>query len=208
MKRLSITSLLSIAALILATVAIVSCTPGSDNKPHGKKELTTTIKVKASDDLIAASDIEITYKGKGGIDVTDTITSTRWQKNIVNDSFPTEIGVVNYRMLIKPDAKLDKERCQLSLELKCMCMSTSFLKIPIFDWSEKPIDIDDIASSKVPAYLEMQELTPGLFNGGFMRGFHSLIQNVSINNGEFEVNDAIINAEEQNEQEPSKETER
>lgn len=208
MKRLSITSLLSNATLILATVAIVSCTPGSDNKPHGKKELTTTIKVEASDDLIAASDIEITYKGKGGIDVTDTIISTRWLKKIVNDSFPTEIGVVNYRMLIKPDAKLDKERCQLSLELKCMCMSTSFLKIPIFDWSEKPIDIDDIASSKVPAYLEMQELTPGLFNGGFMEGFHSLIQKVSINNGEFEVNDAIINAEEQNEQEPSKETER
>lgn len=207
MKRLSITSLLSIAALILATVAIVSCTPGSDNKPHGKKELTTTIKVEASDDLIAASDIEITYKGKGGIDVTDTITSTRWQKNIVNDSFPTEIGVVNYRMLIKPDAKLDKERCQLGLELKCMCMSTSFLKIPIFDWSEKPIDIDDIASIKVPAYLEMQELTPGLFNNSW-RGFHSLVQKVSINNGEFEVNDAIIYAEEQNEQEPSKETER
>ena len=208
MKRLSITSLLSIAALILATVAIVSCTPGSDNKPHGKKELTTTIQVEASDDLIAASDIEITYKGKGGIDVTDTIISTRWLKKIVNDSFPTMIGVVNYRMLIKPEAKLDKERCQLGLELKCMCMSTSFLKIPIFDWSEKPIDIDDIASSKVAAYLEMQELTPGLFNGGVMDGFHSLIQKVSINNGEFEVNDAIIYAEEQNEQEPSKETER
>ena len=207
MKRLSITSLLSTATLILATVAIVSCTPGSDNKPHGKKELTTTIKVEASDDLIAASDIEITYKGKGGIDVTDTITSTRWQKKIVNDSFPTEIGIVNYRMLIKPDAKLDKERCQLGLELKCMCMSMSFLKMPIFDWSEKPIDIDDIASSKVPAYLEMQELTPGLFNNSW-RGFHSLVQKVSINNGEFEVNDAIIYAEEQNEQEPSKETER
>ena len=207
MKRLSITSVLSTATLILATVAIVSCTPGSDNKPHGKKELTTTIKVEASDDLIAASDIEITYKGKGGIDVTDTITSTRWQKKIVNDSFPTEIGIVNYRMLIKPDAKLDKERCQLGLELKCMCQSTSFLMIPIFDWSEKPIDIDDIASSKVAAYLEMQELTPGLFNNSW-RGFHSLVQKVSINNGEFEVNDAIIYAEEQNEQEPSKETER
>lgn len=207
MKRLSITSLLSIAALILATMAIVSCTPGSGNKPHGKKELTTTIQVEASDDLIAASDIEITYKGKGGIDVTDTITSTRWQKNIVNDSFPTMIGFVNYRMLIKPDAKLDKERCQLGLELKCMCISTSFLKIPIFDWTVNPIDIDDIASSKVAAYLGLQELSPGLFNGGFMEGFHSLVQKVSINNGEFEVNDAIINAEEQNEQEPSKETE-
>ena len=199
---------MSTATLILAAVAIVSCTPGSSNKPHGKKELTTTIQVEASDDLIAASDIEITYKGKGGIDVTDTITSTRWLKKIVNDSFPTEIGVVHYRMLIKPDAKFDKERCQLGLELKCQCISTSFLKIPIFDWTVNPIDIDDIASSKVAAYLEMQEFTPGLFNGGFMRGFHSLVQQVSINNGEFEVNDAIIYAEEQNKQEPSKETER
>ncbi len=207
MKRLSITSLLSIAALILAALAIVSCTPGSGNNTPGKKELTTTIQVEASDDLIAASDIEITYKGKGGIDVTDTITSTRWLKKIVNDSFPTEIGVVNYRMLIKPDAKFDKDRCQLSLELKCKCISTSFLKMPIFDWSEKPIDIDDIASSKVAAYLELQEFTPVLFNNSW-RGFHSLVQKVSINNGKFEVNDAIINAEEPNKQEPSKETER
>lgn len=207
MKRLSITSLLSIAALILVAVAIVSCTPGSGNNTPGKKELTTTIQVEASDDLIAASDIEITYKGKGGIDVTDTITSTRWLKKIVNDSFPTEIGVVNYRMLIKPDAKFDKDRCQLSLELKCKCISTSFLKMPIFDWSEKPIDIDDIASSKVAAYLELQEFTPVLFNNSW-RGFHSLVQKVSINNGKFEVNDAIINAEEPNKQEPSKETER
>ena len=208
MKRLSITSILSITVLILAAVAIVSCTPESGNKPLGKKSLTTIMMVKASDDLVAASDIEITYKGKGGVNVTDTITSSHWQKKIVNDSFPTEIGFVNYRMLIKPDAKFDKDRCNLGLELKCKCISMSFLKMPIFDWTVNPIDIDDIASSKVPAYLEMQELTPGLFNGGFMRGFHSLVQQVSINNGEFEVNDAIINAEEQNEQEPSKETER
>lgn len=206
MKRLSITSLLSIAALILAALAIVSCTPRSGNNTLGKKELTTTLQVEASDDLIAASDIEITYKGKGGIDVTDTITSTRWLKKIVNDSFPTEIGVVHYRMLIKPDAKFDKDRCQLSLELKCKCISTSFLKMPFFDWTVNPIDIDDIASSKVAAYLELQEFTPRLFYT-FIEGFHSLVQKVSINNGKFEVNDAIINAEEPNKQEPSKETE-
>ena len=197
---------MSITALILATVAIVSCTSESGNNTLGKKTLTTTLQVEASDDLIAASDIEITYKGQGGIDVTDTITSTHWLKKIENDSFPTEIGVVNYRMLIKPDAKFDNDRCQLGLELKCTCIATSFLKMPIFDWTVNPIDIDDISSSKVAAYLEMQELTPRLFNNS-IRGFHSLIQKVSINNGEFEVNDAIIHAEEPNKQEPSKETE-
>lgn len=201
MKRISI-----IASLLLVIMAIASCNPGSGKSTRGKKVLTTAIRVEASEDLIAASDIEITYKDKGGVEVTDTITSTHWRKEIVNDSFPTEIGVANYRFLIKPDAKFDKERCQLSMELNCECISKSFLKIPIFEWTVNPIDIDDIASSKVAAYLELQESTPGLFNNS-IQGFHSLIQKVSINNGEFEVNDAIINAEEQNEQEPSKVTE-
>ena len=201
MKKISI-----ITAVILATVAIVSCSQSSGDNPYGKKVLMTNIQVKASEDLIAASDIEITYKGSGGVDVTDTINLTHWTKKIVNHSFPTEIGIVNYRLLIKPDAKLSKDRSKLALELKCMCQSTSFLKIPIFEWTVNPIDIDDIASSKVAAYLELQESTPGLFNNS-IQGFHSLIQKVSINNGEFEVNDAIINTEEQNEQEPSKVTE-
>ena len=199
---------MSITALILAAVAIVSCSPGSGKKTLVKKQLETFLEVEASEDLLAASDIEITYKGKGGVDVTDTIISTSWRKKIVNDSFPTEIGIVNYRMLIKQDPKFEKDRCQLELKFSCRSTPMSFFKMTNNYWTVEPIDIDDIASSKVPAYLEMQELTPGLFNGGFMRGFHSLVQQVSINNGEFEVNDAIINAEEQNEQEPSKETER
>ena len=144
MKRISI-----IATLILATVAIVSCSQGSGKEPFGKKILLTTIQVNASEDLIATSDIELTYWDKGGVKVTDTITSTYWKKKIVNDSFPTVIGLPEYRLLIKPDAKFDKDRCDLKLSIGYMN--------EILTDGALPINIDDIASSKVLDYLEINE---------------------------------------------------
>jgi len=203
MKRLSI-----IAVLMLATVALVSCGSGSGKSSLSKKLLMTTIQVKASADLIAVSDIEITYKGSGGADVTDTINLTHWTKKIVNHSFPTEIGIVNYRLLIKPDAKLSKDRCKLGLEVQCQSTTPFGFGMPIgSDWTEKLIDIDDIASSKVVPYLESQNTKSGLFYDGFM-GFHTLTQVVSINNGHFEIKEKPINADEPNNYETSKETER
>lgn len=196
---------MSITALILATAVIVSCSPGSSKKTLAKKQLETVLVVQASDDLIAASDIEITYKGNGGVDVTDTITSTSWRKKIVDDTFPTEIGIVNYRMLIKQDPKFEKDRCQLELKFKCRSTAMSFIKMPIDNWTVEPIDIDDIASSKVAAYLELQNFTPGLFNNGIY-GFHTLVQKVSIKDGEFEVENTSFILEEPDNNEPSKET--
>lgn len=193
---------------MLATVALVSCGSGSGKSSLSKKLLMTTIRVKASADLIAVSDIEITYKGSGGADVTDTINLTHWTKKIVNHSFPTEIGIVNYRLLIKPDAKLSKDRCKLDLEVKCQNTTPFGFGMPIgSDWTEKLIDIDDIASSKVVPYLESQNAKSGLFYDGFM-GFHTLTQVVSINNGHFEIKEKPINADEPNNYETSKETER
>ena len=175
MKRISI-----IATLILATVAITACSPGSSKYPRGTKVLMTTLKVKASDDLIAASDIELTYRGKGGVEVTDTITSTNWEKKIINDAFPTLIGLSNYRLLIKPDAKFDKDRCQLELTIN--------YKDPLAQATITPIDIDDIASSKVAAYLELK--------GNGMRKFpdrpqaHKVILN---DKGDFEIHHLFTN---------------
>ena len=203
MKRLSI-----IAVLMLATVTLVSCGSGSGKSSLSKKLLMTTIRVKASADLIAVSDIEITYKGSGGADVTDTINLTQWTKKIVNHSFPTEIGIVNYRLLIKPDAKPAKDRCKLGLEVLCQSTTPFGFGMPIgSDWTEKLIDIDDIASSKVVPYLESQNAKSGLFYDGFM-GFHTLTQVASINNGHFEIKEKPINADEPNNYETSKETER
>jgi len=193
---------------MLATVALVSCGSGSGKSSLSKKLLMTTIRVKASADLIAVSDIEITYKGSGGADVTDTINLTQWTKKIVNHSFPTEIGIVNYRLLIKPDAKPAKDRCKLGLEVQCQSTTPFGFGMPIgSDWTEKLIDIDDIASSKVVPYLESQNAKSGLFYDGFM-GFHTLTQVVSINNGHFEIKEKPINADEPNNYETSKETER
>ena len=193
---------------MLATVTLVSCGSGSGKSSLSKKLLMTTIRVKASADLIAVSDIEITYKGSGGADITDTINLTQWTKKIVNHSFPTEIGIVNYRLLIKPDAKLSKDRCKLGLEVQCQSTTPFGFGMPIgSDWTEKLIDIDDIASSKVVPYLESQNAKSGLFYDGFM-GFHTLTQVVSINNGHFEIKEKPINADEPNNYETSKETER
>lgn len=193
---------------MLATVALVSCGSGSGKSSLSKKLLITTIRVKASADLIAVSDIEITYKGSGGADVTDTINLTHWTKKIVNHSFPTEIGIVNYRLLIKPDAKPSKDRCKLGLEVQCQSTTPFGFGMPIgSDWTEKLIDIDDIASSKVVPYLESQNAKSGLFYDGFM-GFHTLTQVVSINNGHFEIKEKPINADEPINYETSKETER
>lgn len=188
MKRISI-----IATLILATVAIVSCSQGSGKEPFGKKILLTTIQVNASEDLIAASDIELTYWDKGGVKVTDTITSTYWKKKIVNDSFPTVIGLPEYRLLIKPDAKFDNDRCQLKLEIA--------YRDKIMSWGSEPVSIDDIASSKVLDYLKINESAMGVSKQSEDRN----VLKVYIKDGKFEY-DNIFDLEQS--QEPSKKTEK
>ena len=144
MKRISI-----IAVLMLATVAIVSCIPKSGENRPGQKTLKTIIQVDASEDLLAACDIEITYRDKGGVEVTDTITETNWKKRIFNDSFPTIVALPEYRLLVKPDAKFDKDRCDLKLSISYMDK--------ILQWSQEPISADDIASSKIASYLKIHE---------------------------------------------------
>ena len=144
MKRISI-----MAVLMLATVAIVSCIPKSGENRPGQKTLKTIIQVDASEDLLAACDIEITYRDKGGVEVTDTITETNWKKRIINDSFPTIVALPEYRLLVKPDAKFDKDRCELKLSISYMDK--------ILQWSQEPISADDIASSKIASYLKIHE---------------------------------------------------
>ena len=76
MKKLLFTTA---AFMVLAILALTSC-GGSD--AAGGNKLGTMIQIKSSQDLIDAYDIEVTYKGKGGVDVIDTITSTRWKKSL------------------------------------------------------------------------------------------------------------------------------
>lgn len=186
-----------ITVLVMATVAITSCDGGTGKSNDGKKRMKTIIQVDASEDLIAASDIEITYKGKGGIDITDTITSTYWKVRIYNDSFPTETGVLGYRLLLKPDPKFERNRCKLDLQIKFRDQTTQ--------WALFPFNIDDIASSKVATYLKMKEevrLKNESEGGSSEFSAHRVI----LNKGRFEIDDPVPNPVVS--QEPSKETEK
>lgn len=185
--------------MVLATAAFTSC--GGSDTASGKK-LVTTILIKSSQDLIDVCDIELTYKGKGGVDVIDTITSTRWKINIFNDSFPTETGLLGYRFLIKPDHKFDKDRCQLDFDVIYMEKPALIFQPPLTRWTQKPIEIDDIASSKVVAYLEMKELQAQMDKESDFFSAHKVI----LTDGQFKINDIDVKPEKTNE--PSKETER
>ena len=185
--------------MVLAILALTSC--GGRDAAGGNK-LGTMIQIKSSQDLIDAYDIEVTYKGKGGVDVIDTITSTRWKKVIVNDTFPTETGLLGYRFLPKPNPKNEKDRCQLDFEIiyveKPMRLGTTALT----QWSHKPFDIDDIASSKVASYLELKGLQPQMYyKGSCELSAHKVI----LKDGQFETVDTDVNPEECNE--PSNEIE-
>ena len=100
------------AIMVAAIIALTSC----GGKASKGDKLTTTIQLKASYDLLEVCDIEVTYKGKGGVDIVDTVKTTTWKKTIVNDSFPTEIGMPKHRFLIKPDFKPTREKYDLVLE--------------------------------------------------------------------------------------------
>lgn len=78
-----------------------------------RDQLTSTIVIKSSQDLIDLCDIEITYKGENGVNVTETITTPHWVKTVVNKNFPTRIGIEECRLLLKPGVKTDKEAYDL-----------------------------------------------------------------------------------------------
>lgn len=93
--------------VLMGIMALTSC--HETNKEEGDGLLTTELCIMSSQDLIDVCDIEVTYKGKGGVNMTDTITTTEWKKTIVNDSFPAKIGIISSRYLLKPGVKHDKE---------------------------------------------------------------------------------------------------
>jgi hypothetical protein len=101
--------------------------------------------IESSQDLIDVCDIEIIYKGKGGVNKIDTITKTEWHKIIINDSFPTKIGVITLRYLIKPDFKPTKDTydllCTYSLLTKEVDREKGHMFLRLFD-----VPADKVAS--------------------------------------------------------------
>ena len=148
---------------LMGCMVLTSC-----GNANGER-LSTMLSITPSRDLLEACDIEITYKGEGGIDMTDTITTaTKWHKEIVNDSFPTEIGLVNLRYLIKPDFKPTKRVYNL------WCISELRTREEMFHERTYYLDFFYVQGARVKTYLELANLQvqEGAQNRGVFSTFH------------------------------------
>lgn len=142
MKKLIFTTILA----LIGVMAITSCT---EDAKKGDR-LTTMLIIESSQDLIDVCDIQITYKGKGGVNTIDTITTTKWHKIIVNDSFPTKIGLVVLRYLVKPGFKPTKDFYNLECRYRSTCKEQEH-RIDYY-----PLRMPDVPGDKIASILEMQ----------------------------------------------------
>ena len=143
-------SIFTIMLTLISVMVLTSCYEQQSNKGD---QLTTMMKVEASKDLIDVCDIEITYKGKGGFNTIDTISATEWYKIVVNDSFPTKIGVLGFRYLIKPGFKPTKDKYNLDLRWSMGCKEQKE-----FDDSGFPLDLYDVPGDKVESFLDLYNM--------------------------------------------------
>ena len=143
MKKFIFTILLT----LVGCMALTSCI----EKANGE-QLTTMLTIESSQDVIDVCDIEITYKGKGGVNMVDTITKTTWRKIIINDSFPTKVGLINLRYLVKPGFKPAKDTYNLVCEYQITFKEQKDYDISGGYW---PLNMPDVPSDKVVSFLEL-----------------------------------------------------
>ena len=100
--------------IALMLVALSSCGDKLGNKEmkQVERQSTVTYTINSSQDLIDAIDLVVTYKGKGGINVSDTISDTVWTKTVVNDMVPVKVGL-SWSVLPKVDSKISKDSLDL-----------------------------------------------------------------------------------------------
>ncbi len=78
-------------------------------------ERVTNYRMSFSPDLIETCDVTVIYKGENGIEMTESVTDTLWEKSINNDTLPLIFGL-DYKIQPKQDLKTEKE--QLDLQAK------------------------------------------------------------------------------------------
>ena len=149
MKRILLSST---ALLIVVLTSLTGCDGGQGSQEVSQEaisrdKLTTKITVTSSQDLIDVCDIAFSYKGVGGVTVTDTITTTNWEKTIVNDKFPTQIGVVTQRYLIKPGFKVSDKTYDLVCEFKVVS--------PGYSTGGYFLGVLDVPSHKVQSFMDL-----------------------------------------------------
>ena len=79
------------------------------------KERVTNYRMSFSPDLIETCDVTVIYKGENGIEKTESVTDTLWEKSIFNDTLPLVFGL-DYR--IQPKQGVKPEKDQLDLQAK------------------------------------------------------------------------------------------
>ena len=143
MKKLIFTTILT----LLGITALTSCVE------EGKKgeQLTTMLTIESSQDLIDVCDIEITFKGKGGVNTIDTITETTWHRIVVNDSFPVKIGMIRLKYLVKPDFKPTKETYELLCDYTVISKGKDDPNT-----SYRPLMLYDVPGNKVASILDLE----------------------------------------------------
>lgn len=78
-------------------------------------ERVTNYRMTFSPDLIETCDVTVIYKGENGIEMTESVTDTLWEKSFFNDTLPLVFGL-DYKIQPKQNVKPEKE--QLNLRAK------------------------------------------------------------------------------------------
>ncbi len=93
------------AMLAMTALCLTSCI----------NERVTNYRMSFSPDLIETCDVTVIYRGENGIEMTESVTDTLWEKSFTNDTLPLIFGL-DYKIQPKQGVKPAKE--QLDLQAK------------------------------------------------------------------------------------------
>lgn len=130
------------ALMLMAAMVLTSCGDKLKNKETKpvERQVSVVYTINSSPDLIDAIDLVVTYKGKGGINVSDTISDTVWTKTVVNDMIPVKIGL-DWSLSPKTSSKISKDSLDLYASYSIVCKEVhDTLNHPqtLLSWKEFP----------------------------------------------------------------------
>lgn len=135
--------------VLMAALTMTSC--GSDDDKKGDEPTSKSISYEASvtfsQDMIDICDVTMTYKDSDGKAVTETVTSTTWNKKVKVNKLPAIVGA-KCDFKLKSGVQLTKENYDLVAELKHNVMINGAKKgydQPYFFVGGKGIKADKVA---------------------------------------------------------------
>ena len=143
MKQSFFKATLMMVAILAAGTMLTSC----GNWDEGK--LTVFYNVAISDDMAQLADMVVTYKLADGSTVTDTITGTSWDKEVVLDTFPAVFGIVDYTFIPRPANSLKKEVYETSV------IFTMFTRETKYNLETELVHFNQVKSDKVASLIAL-----------------------------------------------------